>query len=184
MNEEKRPSSSETELRPKRQHSALVYLLILALAAFLLLFLAYFMQQRSSQEIMGNLNELRESMSSIQSVDDLLEDNRSLREEIAALREQLGEAQGQLVDAQGGLSQERQRAELAEEQTAALLLLEKLEYLCQTEQYEPARSMDGWADRLPQVLAELDAATQSQYKPGQPTLTERYQAVIDALEAN
>lgn len=72
-----------------RQRSVFVYLAILFAAAFLMLLLAYFMQQRSSEEIMGNLNDLRDSMTSMRSLDDLLEENRGLREENEGLEERI-----------------------------------------------------------------------------------------------
>ena len=73
----------------RRKRSALVYLVILFAAAFLMLLLAYFMQQRNSAEIIGNLSDLRESMGNIQSIDQLVEENRALREENEGLKGQL-----------------------------------------------------------------------------------------------
>ena len=74
---------------PPRRRSVFAYLAILFGTAFLLLLFAYLMQQRDSAEIMGNLSQLRESMGSIQSIDELTEENRALREEIEGLKEQV-----------------------------------------------------------------------------------------------
>ena len=84
---------------PPRRRSVFAYLAILFGTAFLLLLFAYLMQQRDSQEITANLSQLRESMGSIQSIDQLVEENRQLREEKEALEAetaQLQEEQGKL----------------------------------------------------------------------------------------
>lgn len=80
---------------PPRRRSVFAYLAILFGTAFLLLLFAYLMQQRDSQEIMGNLSDLRESMGSIQSIDELVEENRTLREEKDTLQARLDELEKQ-----------------------------------------------------------------------------------------
>lgn len=74
---------------PLGSRSVFAYLAVLFGVAFLLLLFAYLMQQRDSAEIMGNLSDLRTSMGSIQSIDQLTEENRALREEIEGLKEQV-----------------------------------------------------------------------------------------------
>ena len=78
-----------TPSSPLGGRSVFAYLAVLFGVAFLLLLFAYLMQQRDSAEIMGNLSQLRESMGSIQSIDELTEENRALREEIEGLKEQV-----------------------------------------------------------------------------------------------
>ena len=65
--------------RKNRRSSVYLYLLVLFGAAFLMLLLAYFVQQRSNEN----------AMERFRSIDELLEENRALREENAALDEQL-----------------------------------------------------------------------------------------------
>lgn len=90
MNSDKETAPEREQSRSgRRQRSALIYLVILFAAAFLMLLLAYFMQQRSSAEIIGNLNNLQQSMGSIQSIDQLRVENQALREEIDGLKEQI-----------------------------------------------------------------------------------------------
>lgn len=79
--EEEKSNSSA----PLGGRSVFAYLAVLFGVAFLLLLFAYLMQQRDSQEITANLSQLRESMDSIQSIDQLTEENRQLREEKEAL---------------------------------------------------------------------------------------------------
>lgn len=101
MNDDKkRPQEQDRSRSARRRQSALVYLVILFAAAFLMLLLAYFMQQRSSEKIMGNLNDLQQSMGSIQSIDQLREENRALRNENRALREETESLRQQLADTQ------------------------------------------------------------------------------------
>lgn len=85
------PPEEEQSSPPPRKRSVFVYLAVLFGTAFLLLLFAYLMQQRDSEEIIGNLSQLRESMGSIQSIDELLEENRALREEKEALKGQISD---------------------------------------------------------------------------------------------
>lgn len=115
MNEEKQPSTQTAEgpstpNRPRRP--ALVYLVILFAAAFVLLLFAYLMQQRNSREIIGNLNDLRSSITSIGSLDELLEENRALREEIEGLQAQITDLESTLSDLEGELSATQDEVEL------------------------------------------------------------------------
>lgn len=74
--EEQQPPS------PARSRSVFLYLAVLFGVAFLLLLFAYLMQQRDS-------SDLRDFMGSIQSIDQLLEENRGLRAEIESLETEL-----------------------------------------------------------------------------------------------
>lgn len=84
--EENTPSPAETEKpRPTYKNTGLGrYLVVLFAAAFLLLLLAYFMQQRTNQETLGSL---KESITSIESLDDLIKENQKLHDEINLLEE-------------------------------------------------------------------------------------------------
>lgn len=62
------------------------YLAIMFAAAFLMLLLAYFIQQRNNNVAMAGL---RDSISSFESMDELLDDNRALRAEVAALEDEI-----------------------------------------------------------------------------------------------
>lgn len=96
MNEEENltpgPEEEQGEEQPStpspRGRSVFPYLAVLFATAFLLLLFAYLMQQRDSEEIRGNLSDLRESMGSIQSIDQLVAENQALRQEINGLKEQ------------------------------------------------------------------------------------------------
>lgn len=66
-------------IKPKNTKSVAIYLVILFAAAFALLLMAYFMQQRSNNEVIGNLQH---SVNQFQTVDELREENRQLREQV------------------------------------------------------------------------------------------------------
>lgn len=76
--------------KTKRSAAVYLYLLILFGAAFLMLLLAYFIQQRSSEDI---ISDLRESMNL--SRQELLDEIRGLESQIAALEDQNTALEGQ-----------------------------------------------------------------------------------------
>lgn len=80
----------ETEhTSPSRGKSVVPYMVILIAAAFVLLFVAYMMQQRTAESVQG----LNQSANSFRTIDQLVEDNRSLHEQVAQLQEELTAAQ-------------------------------------------------------------------------------------------
>ena len=64
----------------------LSYLVILFAVAFLLLLLAYFQQQRINAD---TSNALQQSVSAVQSIQNLMTDNETLRSQVADLEEQV-----------------------------------------------------------------------------------------------
>lgn len=80
---------AEHERPPRnKQQSVLIYLVILFAAAFLLMALSYFMQRRTSDATIEGLRG--------QSVEDIQEENETLKQQVADLEEQLEEAQREL----------------------------------------------------------------------------------------
>lgn len=69
----------------KRQTPVFVYLAVLFAAAFAMLLLAYFVQQRNNETAVAGL---RDSVDRFQSIDDLLEENRELRDAVDELERQ------------------------------------------------------------------------------------------------
>lgn len=132
----------ETEhTEPPKSRSVLVYMVILIAAAFLLLLLAYFMQQRTSSSLEG----LHQSVNSLQSFDQLVEDNRVLHEEVGrlkeeqeALRQELADAQRELEAAQAQLSDAERGAEEQQARAQALAALNQLRSLYNGGKYKDA----------------------------------------------
>lgn len=103
-----RPDATRPDAPPasnQRQRPALIYLVILFAAAFVLLLFAYLMQQRNSAEILGNLSELRSSMGNIQSIDQLVEENRTLREKNQALEDTVASMKETIEDLTGQVTE-------------------------------------------------------------------------------
>lgn len=132
----------ETEhTEPPKSRSVLVYMVILIAAAFLLLLLAYFMQQRTSSSLEG----LHQSVNSLQSFDQLVEDNRVLHEEVgqlkeekAALEDRLAQAQADLREAEAQTNANGQAAERYLSQADALSALNQLRSLYNSGKYKDA----------------------------------------------
>lgn len=96
---------------PRKAPSVIPYLAMLVAAAFLLLVMAYLMQQRTAESVEG----LSQSVNTIQSFDQLVDENQSLRQEVQDLKGQLEQA----TDRQLALESQLRVAEakLAELQT-------------------------------------------------------------------
>lgn len=101
--ESKKPAYVPPASREKRQRSVVHYVAILFAAAFLLMLLTYLMDRRQNEQVVDSLNQsvsgLRESLSSMQSVQDVYEDNQTLLKEVEDLETQvkaLQEAQSEL----------------------------------------------------------------------------------------
>lgn len=71
--------------RPRKKIAVVSYLAILFAAAFLLLLLTYFMQQRTSQDAISGL---KDSVDSMQSVGNLVDQNKTLHTENNDLKDQ------------------------------------------------------------------------------------------------
>lgn len=97
---------------PKNKKSGPVfgYLAIMFAVAFLMLLLAYFIQQRNNEVAMDGL---RDSITSFESLDEVLEDNRQLREELDALEQELDALKAEKEQLEEQLSDlEHSRSEL------------------------------------------------------------------------
>lgn len=119
-----RPNREDAaELQYQTEHHAarkaptvIPYLIILVAAAFLLLIMAFFMQRRLEQSAEG----LNQSVSAIQSMDQLVEDNHDLRLELEAVKAQLTQAEDRIRDLEQQLSANQALLDQAQEELAAL----------------------------------------------------------------
>lgn len=108
----------ETEhTSPSRGKSVIPYMVILIAAAFVLLFVAYLMQQRTAESVQG----LNQSANSFRTIDQLVGDNRTLHEEVSRLQGELKEAEGHSKELEDQLAQLQQELTLAQEQLAVFL---------------------------------------------------------------
>lgn len=169
--EQTKEALTQTERRKKR--SVTVYLSVLFAVAFLLLLLAYFMQQRNNEVALNDL-----TAANTLSRNELIAENEALRGDLAELEKQLEQSQAEARQASAQAETARQEGrqegqQALQAQIDALLLLEKLEYLVSTQQHEPAAQL--WDPALEALLPALDRP--ENYKPGQLTLAERVEAL-------
>lgn len=135
----------ETEhTEPPKSRSVIVYMTILVAAAFLLLLLAYFMQVRTASTVEG----LHQSVNSFQTIDQLVEDNRTLQEEVdrlkeekAALEQELSNTQWERDRAQSALTNAQDASKAGLAQAHALNTLNQLRVLYNKGRYREAKEL-------------------------------------------
>lgn len=174
MSEEKQSLQRQADrTRAGSGHSVLGYLVILFAVAFVLLLLAYFMQERSNQEALDGLQQT--SNSAVVSLQNLIDDRDRLQEEVANLEDRMTAQQAETERLQGELDAVRQSADRAAEeqrlasaeqaaQIEALTHLNELRTLYNARRYQEAR----------ELLAQWETA-----EPG--ALEQRLEAVSAAL---
>lgn len=149
----------ETEhTEPPKSRSVIVYMVILIAAAFLLLLLAYFMQQRTAENVEG----LHQTVNSFQTIDQLVEDNRTLQEEAARLKEEnaalesrLAETEDKLLKSEGQAVASDAAAVQAEGEADALSALHRLRVLYNSKQYKDARALIEAHPHMEEFLASV-----------------------------
>lgn len=180
MSEEKHSLQHKADrAKPGSTRSVLTYMTILFAAAFILLLLAYFMQQRSSE---ATIDGLKNSVSAIQNAQEVYEENTSLREQIQQLEKDLQAAQ----DENTGLERDNS------------LLQHEVDSLTASAQYT-AQAMDwfwqineayvrGRYTLARQLIESLNEAGLVEYLPTESATqndrfspADRYQEIYDAL---
>ena len=109
---EKPPAYVPPPTQEKRQRSVVHYIAILFAAAFLLMLMTYLMDRRQNEEVVDSLNQsvsgLRESLSNMQSVQEIYEENQALLQEIDRLEDHVGELERQGSAQSSALAQAEQ----------------------------------------------------------------------------
>jgi len=137
------------------------YLAILFAAAFLLLLMSYFMQQRVNREAVDNLQQT--SNSAAQTLEQILLERDELKEQSTQLEEQVAALQSQAEADQADLSDAKQAIVQAQEETDALNKLNQLRSLYNQGRYQDAREL---LDRNPDMGAILERVNRNQL-PGE-----------------
>lgn len=172
-----------TPRSPRRRHrpSILGYLVVLFTAAFLLLLLSYFMQQRRNDQAV--IDGLQQSISAMQSVDLMREENRALQAERDALQKDLDEAQKKLEE----LEQLRGQLSAQEEQTA-------LQQQARSEAEQTALALD-WLWRIEReyfqgrrsnarkLIQAFQETGLEQWLPSSPMVDEQYRSPLEQYQA-
>lgn len=159
--------------KPRKPQSVLIYLVILFAAAFVLLAWTFLMQQRSSSETIAGL---RESVSAMESVQTLQEDNDALRQQVAGLEDQVEE----LLQENAQLSREdgarQDEVDSLTAQIQALQRLNQLRALYNDGAYSRARALlEEWGEPGGQMEELLSQASAS--------LTEEEREIYDPAQA-
>lgn len=99
MSEEKQNLQRQADrVKPGSKRSVLTYMTILFVAAFFMLLLAYFMQQRNAEE---TIDGLKSSMSAMQNAQEVYEENAKLKSQLNDLEEDLQAAEDRLSALEG-----------------------------------------------------------------------------------
>lgn len=185
MTEEKQPQPDSTAPAPpeeppkspaRKKQSVFIYLAVLFAAAFLLLLLAYFMQQRTSEAAIGSL---RDTVTTFESLDELINENQTLRKELKEQERELEQTGTELEEAQLELQTLEEEHDKYTAYTRLLETLYSAQLLADGEDYEGAQAaLDALdPDFLTETLSSYDADAGSA-----DALTPRYEALQALLE--
>lgn len=139
-------------VEPRQGKSVVPYLIILVAAAFVLLLMAYLMQLRTADTVQG----LHDSVNSVQTIDQLVVENRALREELKARETERDNVQAELdaLKAQDHTQEVREK----ERQLQALNALNQLRALHNQGKHKDARAL---LEANPTLEADLTAAREA-----------------------
>lgn len=162
---------------PHKRGSVMIYLAVLFAAAFLLLLMSYFMQQRANREAMDDLQ--KSSSSAVESLENIITERDQLAQERQSLQEQLSEAQreaenlrSQLDAADQELRSVEEVAEQAQAELQALTRLNQIRTLYNQYRNREAREILAQSPDLEEQLQAISEA-----------MTEEERAIYDPLES-
>ena len=130
-------------VKPIKRHSVGLYVAILFAVAFFLLLLSYFMQQRNNEEVISGL---RDSVSAVESLQQLQDSNTALREQVNELNTLTENLQDSLTETGSALSS-------AEKELEAMDIFWQISKLYATRKYTACRS----------AIAKMEELNLSQY---------------------
>ena len=165
-----------------RQRSVVHYIGILFAAAFLLLAMSFAMERRQNAEDMDDLNQsitgLKDSVSAMQSVQKLYEENTALLERVAQLEEDLARAEEQRNYLSSKVESQESEKKVLQKSVQALDWFWQINEAYVRGRYTTARNLiaqleeSGFVQNLPRVSI-TDNGRFSPY--------DRYQEIYDAL---
>ena len=170
--------------KPHKKVSVMGYLTTLFAAAFLLLLLSYFMQQRANEQAISGLQAT--SNNAFDSINNLIAEKGRLTGEVEDLEGQVADLQKQLDEAQSQLSGAQSDAESAQTaQDSAQKALEAMDWFWRIQR----QFSRGYYTDAANMMAEFEAAGLPQYLPqealtgreGDPSPAQQYQEIKEAL---
>lgn len=184
MSEEKHNLQRQADrTRPNSKRSVLTYLVILFGAAIILMLLAHLMDQRSTNE--EALSGLQQSISSMQSAQDLYEENGELKEQIIRQEAQIEELEDQIRLMQDKIDRQTSQSEGIQKQVDDLeKSIQALDWFWQiNEAYVRSRY-----NTCRELIALLNSSGLAEYLPresitdnGRFSPYDRYQEICEAL---
>ena len=145
--------------RPRKGPAVLNYLVVLFMVAFLLLFIAYFQQERQNSQATDDA--MKQSTSALQSIQNLLTENEELRGKVEDLENRLSEKEEELTQANRATQQEQLRTQAVKDQVDALNCLNKLRYLYNNNRAAAKtylKELGSDADRVRTLLGEVSSS--------------------------
>ena len=170
--------------RPHKKVSVMGYLTILFAAAFLLLLLSYFMQQRANEQAISGLEAT--SNNAFDSINNLIAEKDRLTEQVEDLKGQVEDLQEELADTQGQLTGAQSDADTAQTaQADARKALEAMDWFWRIQR----QFSRGYYTDAANIMAEFEASGLPQYLPqealtgreGDPSPAQQYQDIKDVL---
>ena len=184
MSEEKHDFQRQADRsRPNHKRSVTNYLLILFAATLVLLLFAYLMQQRSTSE--QALSGIQQSISAIQSVQEVYEENGTLKEKNNVLEELLGQSKDQIRLMQDNIdSQDKENQSMQQQISDLQKSTQAMDWFWQiNEAYVRSRY-----SLCKELITHLNAAGLTEYLPrtsitanGRFSPYDRYLEIYDAL---
>ena len=170
MSETPKEDRSKKDDHSKSSPSSRVfrYMAILFAAAFLLLLLAFLMQNRTNQEAISDLTK------SVSSVHNVVEENAELSQRVTELENQLEELREALEEAKAASEQNKADLSLANKRLTALHTLNNIRALYNDGKYQEARNLIGQNEPLLEKYLE---------EYSQNCLSEEGRDIYDPLEA-
>lgn len=161
-------------VKPHMRVSVLGYITILFAAAFLLLLLSYFMQQRSNEQVISGL---KESVTAMQSLDNLQAEKEALQAQVADLEGRNKVLEGTIQEQSGTLSTMTDSLSRKEKEAQAVDWLRQIQTLYATKYYKSARTL----------IAQFQAAGLDTFLPTESAVADKpspaadYAAILKAL---
>lgn len=177
------PTPPPRKRSSKRKAPVYTYLLILFLAAFLLLALSYFMQQRKLEGMDQSLAGLKESVSAMQGVQSLQAENDALQAELDELKERLDAVSQERDQLEADRNAYQEGWESSARQAIALDWLREIQSLYEKQYYRYARPMiqEFEAYGLPEYLPTAPISPSEETGTSVEAASETYRRIVDAL---
>ncbi len=184
--EEPKKEIPSADQQRRRQKSAFKYIAVLFAAAFLLMLYTYLMERRQHEilqrENQEQINTLQQSASAAQSIQQLMDDNKSLREQVKELEEQAAALSKELDNAK------RDYSELSDSYEEYVGYTSVLSCLFSSEVKAAERDYAGSAEQLTDidpeyllsVIRDYDAELEH-YNPEGMALRPRLDALVSTL---